>query len=642
MNILITINKKFIKQVNILLNSIQYSNPKENFNIYVLHRDLEESDFKVIKNNLDLKHFQIQLIHIPEKEIDTFPVYEKRYPVEVYFRIFASKYLPQDLERILYLDADTIVINSLKELYETDFENNYYVAATHVKKVLHKLNEIRLNIKEDEPYINTGVLLMNLKELRKVNIEKEVKAFIEKNEKKLLLPDQDILVSMFGDKIKLVDSLKYNLGERTVNTYNINHPNNQIGLRWICRNTVIIHYFGRNKPWNKQYIGRLDCFYHKVEKLIRKHAKEKVLILSCGTGGGHNSAAKAIQEDLISKGIDTDFIEYLDIVNQRVRNNVNKLYIHSTRENGKVFKVVYKLGEIYQKTNLKSPVYALNFLNKKRLYKYIIDNNYQYIITTHLFAAQSLTAIKKEHPIKFMAVATDYVCIPFWEETNPDYFVIPSEELKEDFENKGIPEKKLLPFGIPTAKAYREMYDKNEFKEKLKFDVNKKYVLILTGSMGFGNITDMIKKLHEDMKQVNFIVSCGHNEDLFNTLKEEYKNTKNVIILPYTDKISYYMKASDIILSKPGGLTTTEIATLRKPFIHTMPIPGCENYNANFFDKRKMAIKCDTIEEVVENTKKLLKNETLQNQMIENQEKYIRKDTCDKIADIVIREMQKK
>ena len=248
MNILITINKKYIKQVNILLNSIQYSNIKESFNIYVLHRDLEESDLKTINNNLDLKRFQIHLIKITEKEIHKFPVYEKRYPVEIYFRIFASKYLPQDLERILYLDADTIVINSLKELYETDFEGNYYVAATHVKKVLHKLNEIRLNIKEDEPYINTGVLLINLKALRTIPIEKEVKEFIKKNEKKLLLPDQDIIVSIYGDKIKLVDSLKYNLGERTVNAYNINHPQTPIGLRWICRNTVIIHYFGRNKP----------------------------------------------------------------------------------------------------------------------------------------------------------------------------------------------------------------------------------------------------------------------------------------------------------------------------------------------------------------------------------------------------------
>ena len=92
MNILITINKKYIKQVNILLNSIQYSNAKENFNIYILHKDLEEKDLKIIENNLDLNRFQIQLIHISEKEIQKFPVHEKRYPVEVYFRIFARDF----------------------------------------------------------------------------------------------------------------------------------------------------------------------------------------------------------------------------------------------------------------------------------------------------------------------------------------------------------------------------------------------------------------------------------------------------------------------------------------------------------------------------------------------------------------------
>lgn len=115
------------------------------------------------------------------------------------------------------------------------------------------------------------------------------------------------------------------------------------------------------------------------------------------------------------------------------------------------------------------------------------------------------------------------------------------------------------------------------------------------------NILITINKKY--IKQVNILLNSiqysNTNEELFHTLKKQYKNTKNIVILPFTDKISDYMKASDIILSKPGGLTTTEMATLRKPFIHTMPIPGCENYNANFFDKRKMAIKCDTIEEVV-------------------------------------------
>ena len=98
---------------------------------------------------------------------------------------------------------------------------------------------------------------------------------------------------------------------------------------------------------------------------LKANNRKKVLILSCGTGGGHNSAAKAIQENLLEKGMQADFIEYLDIINPKVSNRVNKIYINSTKENGKVFKVVYKLGEIYQKTNLKSPVYALNFLNKK-------------------------------------------------------------------------------------------------------------------------------------------------------------------------------------------------------------------------------------------------------------------------------------
>lgn len=366
----------------------------------------------------------------------------------------------------------------------------------------------------------------------------------------------------------------------------------------------------------------------------------KVLILSCGTGGGHNSAAKAIKESLEEKGLDVDFVEYLDIVNPKTRKKVNNLYIKTTKGNGKIFKVVYKLGEMYQKTNLKSPVYALNFLNKKRLYQYIVENEYKYIITTHLFAAQALTAIKKEHDIKFIQVATDYVCIPFWEETNPDYFVVPHEELENDFIEKGINKEKLLPYGIPTAKAYREKYNKEKVKKDLGLDNAKQYVLILTGSMGFGNVTEMLKELLKNINNVTFIVSTGHNSKLKKVLEEKYKDFDNVIILPFTDKISEYMKSSEVILTKPGGLTTTEIATLRKPFIHTMPIPGCENYNAQFFEKRKMSISCNSIDEVVKSTKELLNNKELQEEMIKNQEKYISQDTCNKISEIVIKEIK--
>ena len=277
MNILVAINKKYVRQLNILLNSIGYSNKEENFNIYILHKSLDKEDIENITENLDLIRFKIEDIKIPKSEIDTFPVLEKRYPEEIYFRLYASKYLPKEIDRVLYLDSDTLVINNLKEFYETDFDGNYFIAATHIKKMLHKFHEIRLDIKEDEPYINTGVLLINLKELRKVNVEEKVVNFIKSKKNKLLLPDQDIVVTLFGDKIKLVDELKYNLGERAWKLYNLNNSKNKISLRWIRNNTVIIHYYGRNKPWNKDYIGALDCFYKKVVKLTRKNKQKKCL-----------------------------------------------------------------------------------------------------------------------------------------------------------------------------------------------------------------------------------------------------------------------------------------------------------------------------------------------------------------------------
>ena len=634
MNILLTINKKYVKLVNILLNSIQLSNKDTKFDVYILHRELDIEDKNIIESGLDLNKFNIKMIKIDEEEVKNFPQYQKRYPKEIYFRLFATKYLPENIDKILYLDSDTLVINKLDELYNMDFEGNFYIATTHVKKILRKINEVRLRIDDDVPYINTGVLLINLKELRKIDVQKEVCEFVENNSKKLMLPDQDIITALYGEKIKIVDALKYNLGDRDLNIYNLNHIKNPIGLKWVKENTVIIHYYGRNKPWNKNYRGKLGVFYYRLERILR--GTGKVLILSCGTGGGHNSAAKAILEELLSQGLEADFMEYLEIINSNLKDKVNEIYLKSTNNEGKTFKVAYKLGEIYQKTNIKSPVYGLNQLNKNKLYDYIKRNGYEYIITTHLFAAQALTAIKKEHRINFTAVATDYVCIPFWRETNPDFMITPSDELKSSFIDQGVKENKLIPLGIPVKRAYSEDYDINDCKKKVGLDINKRYVLLLTGSMGFGNVEEIVDELKNNIKDINLIVACGTNKELYEKLNKK----DNVIPLEFTENIDLYMKSSDIILSKPGGLTSTEIAVLGKPFIHTMPIPGCENYNANFFESHKMSLKCMNIPEIVESTKLLLENKDLCMELVENQRKYMNRNSCRDLVNLIKKEIK--
>ena len=238
----------------------------------------------------------------------------------------------------------------------------------------------------------------------------------------------------------------------------------------------------------------------------------------------------------------------------------------------------------------------------------------------------------------FIAIATDYVCIPFWEECKPDYFIIPSEDLKDDFIKKGIPEEKLLSYGIPVRKAYTE--NKNICYE-LNLDKDKRYVLILTGSMGFGNVVQMVEQLVKNITNVNFIVACGRNNELLQNLQAEFEQDERVILLPFTIQIDKYMKQSEIILTKPGGLTSTEIAVLGKPFIHTMPIPGCENYNANYFSSRGMSIKCDSVPEVIDSVKKLLTDKKLQKEMVQNQAKFMKQNTCDKIAELIIKELEK-
>ncbi|GAA0122929.1 MAG: glycosyltransferase family 8 protein [Clostridium argentinense] len=262
MNILVTLNSNYIRQLVIMLYSILESNKDAKLNVYIAHKKLTKDDFNYIERFLNKSRCKIIPVEINDEILKNAPI-TKRYPKEMYFRIFAAQFLPKDLDRILYLDPDIVVINSLKELYFMDFENNYYIAASHVNKGMQKLNELRLDMERDSHYINSGVMLMNLNVLRENQKVDEVFEYIEKNKNRLLLPDQDVLSGLYGKKTKTVDSLMYNLSERYLRLYNMNLKNidKRINLDWVRENTVIIHYCGRNKPWKDNYFGELDMFY---------------------------------------------------------------------------------------------------------------------------------------------------------------------------------------------------------------------------------------------------------------------------------------------------------------------------------------------------------------------------------------------
>ncbi len=196
---------------------------------------------------------------------------------------------------------------------------------------------------------------------------------------------------------------------------------------------------------------------------------------------------------------------------------------------------------------------------------------------------------------KTIFVATDYVCIPFTEETDCDAYVIPSDKLNEAFINCGLPGEKLFPLGIPVRRCFLKKETRQEVCMRLGLAPDKRYILVAGGSMGGGGIKKVIQMLADEIiryKNTELIVLCGSNQQMYNELNETALS--HVKVMGFASDMAGYLKAADLFITKPGGLSSTEAAVCGTPIIHIAPILGCETYNARFFSDHGMSAFCHT------------------------------------------------
>lgn len=259
-NILVTLNEAYIPYLNVMLSSLLHSNPGCLFTVYLLHASIPEAALTQTRRLL-AGSGELSPVRIMDNRLERAPT-TSRYPQEIYFRIFAAQYLPKSVDRVLYLDPDLIVNGPLWNLYDMPMERYCFAAASHIGSFMHKVNELRLDMEDDSPYINSGVMLMNLNRLREEQDFGEVFEFIEKRKNLLILPDQDIISSLYGTKIYALDSFRYNMTERLYRKHAAFEKG--LDIDWVRHNSIIIHYCGRNKPWRENYLGKLDVFYHEA------------------------------------------------------------------------------------------------------------------------------------------------------------------------------------------------------------------------------------------------------------------------------------------------------------------------------------------------------------------------------------------
>lgn len=363
----------------------------------------------------------------------------------------------------------------------------------------------------------------------------------------------------------------------------------------------------------------------------------EALILSCGTGGGHNAAGRAIEEELLRLGHKAVMLNPYNLAGEKLPRRVDGAYIKLATDAPGAFGLMYSLGEAVRRLPGSSPVYWANGLMAQRMQEYLEAHNYDVVIMPHLFPAEILTFLKRraKRVPKTVFIATDYSCIPFTEETDCDRYVIPSDLLKDDFIRRGIPEEKLLPLGIPVSRDFSRALSQAEAKAFLSLEPELKYILLSGGSMGAGSMAQTVKRLSEDLKKQpgwGLIVICGSNNRLYGQLSELYSSSSRIKLVKRTPYMAWYLKACDVFITKPGGLSSTEAAVSGVPIIHVSPIPGCESINMRFFTEHNMSLDGGKEpEQLLKALDQALQKETAEN-IISSQSNIINKNAASQIC----------
>lgn len=344
---------------------------------------------------------------------------------------------------------------------------------------------------------------------------------------------------------------------------------------------------------------------------------KKVLIMSASTGGGHNRAARAIKEELEQKTIDgfniqCEIVDSLKLVNNTMDKIISRGYEKSAIYTPKAYGSVYRFSEtsLVSKNEFKGNL--LTSLMAKKFKKLLNDSKPDLIIGTHPFPMIALSTLKKhsdgssDHGLHLgdhhnsidvppmISVLTDYTTHSTWIQNEIDYYIVGHEYVKELLAYEGVDTEKIKPFGIPVEKSFLSNREKEEVLNELGLSSDKLTVLLMGGSFGAGNIKETLEELLDIDRDFQILVITGRNESLKEKLEKKlatHNHNKNICVLGYTNKMNDILASIDVLITKPGGLTTTEALLKDVPMIVPYYIPGQEEENLDFLSNCGAALR---------------------------------------------------
>ena len=325
----------------------------------------------------------------------------------------------------------------------------------------------------------------------------------------------------------------------------------------------------------------------------------KILIFYASYGGGHLNAAKSIYE-YITTNYSTYNVEMIDCM-KYVNKTIEKITTAAYREAAK--KMPWVWGKIYNDSQ-KGPLAHLSSRSNKimaiKLLKLLREKQPDLIISTHPFGSQMCSYLKRKGKIhaKIATIMTDFAPHDQWliGSDYTDYFFVAHEKMKQYLINKNIPEKHIFSTGIPLSKRFLEKYDKDKILKNFSLTKDKKNILFFGGGdfgLGKTKTVEFFKTLVSFNHDLQIIAIAGKNEKMkiaFENIVEEYNAKDRIKVLSFTNQVPELMSISDLVITKPGGMTTTESLASHLPMLIINPIPGQEEENAKFLESNGIGI----------------------------------------------------
>jgi processive 1,2-diacylglycerol beta-glucosyltransferase len=323
---------------------------------------------------------------------------------------------------------------------------------------------------------------------------------------------------------------------------------------------------------------------------------KRVLLLYISEISGHRSAALAIEKALKIADPSTEILclnafRYTNPVSEKI---VNRIYSTVIQKTPAVWEFLYDNQRVIRR--LERFKKRINKHNSPKLKKIIDKFKPDIVACSQAYPCGMVAGYKKIYGsrIPLVGILTDYVPHSYWLYDEVDYYIVPAPEVGERLQKKGVPAKKIKPLGIPIDPKFNEPVDKGKVLQKMNLLPGVRNILIMGGGQGLGPIKAIIDSLKKVKTDFQALVVTGTNKKLFNSLSKRIRDhKKSFVVLGYVNNINELMSISDIIVSKPGGITTSEALAKRLPMIILKPIPGQEENNTVYLTGKNAAVKLD-------------------------------------------------